>query len=416
MLSNYPALRPSLLLDFINHQAVDPRVTFTRHSRATAFDARGQLRTFDANAPRIDYDPATLACRGLLIEEARTNQILQSEDFSTTWALSTGNPTITTNAIVAPDGTLTADKLVEGTSNGLQNVLQANVSFASGTNAYSVFAKAGERYKITLNESTTLGAAVLFDLSAGTVLSSTGGGSPAPSGLIQAVGNGWYRCTMLLTQASTANRTARIYVVDDATTTASNSILSRTGDGTSGVYIWGAQLESGAFPTSYIPTTTAAVTRSADVASMTGANFSSWFNATEGVLCTDYAPAATAVTLGAAALSDGTNNNRMIVRGMTTTSTTTFLGVAGGVTQWNDGFSAATVTPTKTALAYLQNNIAFTRNAASPITDVSATIPTVDRLRIGADGDGSNVFCGHIRRIAYYPRRLTNAELLAITA
>ena len=389
-------------------------ITFTRASTGTYFNSSGTLVTAAINGFRLDYNPSTLAAQGLLIEEQRTNQILQSQDFSTTWTLGTGNPTITTNAIVAPDGTLTADKLVEGTSNGGQNVLQINVSFASGTNAYSVFAKAGERYKITLNESTTLGAAVLFDLSAGTVLSSTGGGSPAPSGQIQAVGNGWYRCTMLLTQGSTANRTARIYVVDDATTTAANSILSRTGDGTSGVFIWGAQLEAGAFPTSYIPTTTAAVTRSADAAIVN--TLTPWYNQTEGTLYAELGVVnlSTSTQPIAFSINDTTANNRWS-GGQSTGNLGVMLRNTGGVGLVQTSTANAVSAGINKLAVAISSGASIVLNGGTVATSATYSAPTVTQLEIGRQLTAA-YWNGYIRRITYYPRRLSNAELQTITA
>jgi hypothetical protein len=209
----------------------------------------------------------------LLVEEARTNTLLQSNQFDTSWTLDTGNPTISLVSQTAPDGGAQSWKLTEGTSTGFQDIFQTGVSNSSGSSVYSVYAKAAERFKLSLRESTTTGLIALFDLSAGSVVVVAGGGTPSPTATITPVKNGWYRCSVLFNQSTASNRTFRIFVVEDAETTANGSIASRTGDGTSGFYIWGAQLEAGSFPTSYIPTTTATVTRAADVASITGSNF-----------------------------------------------------------------------------------------------------------------------------------------------
>jgi hypothetical protein len=182
------------------------------------------------------------------------------------------------------------------------------------------------------------------------------------------------------------------------------------------IFIYGAQLEAGALPTSYIPTTTTALTRNADNDDMTGSNFSSWYNASEGTLLVEYAVNATGYNGGAAALSDGTFNNRMIIRGITTTNTAASIGVESGSTQWNNGFGGQTTAATKFALAYKTNDIAFTRNGATPLTDTVANIPTVNQLRIGADADGTIKLNGTIRRIAFYPQRLPNTTLQALTA
>jgi hypothetical protein len=373
--------------------------------------------------PRFDYDPVTLAPKGLLIEEQRTNTVLQSEAFATTWTSSTGNPIVSVNTAIAPDGTLTADKLIEGTTNGQQSILQSNVSFPSvGQYAYSVYVKKAERFKVTLRESTSTGAAVLFDVNAGTVLSSLGGGTPAPSGSIQSVGNGWYRCTMILAQGTAGNRTVRVYVVPDAVTTASPSIADYTGDGTSGIFIWGAQLEVGAFPTSYIPTTTAAATRAADVAVMQGANFSNWYNQSEGTVFAEssrYAlGASSAQYIIAEAGNTASNNNDLIQLGTQFNANNfQFLINTGGVGQ------CALVQPSVTTIAkyagaYKANDFAYTRDGGAALTDATGTVPVVSQFNIGSRPAFNNTgfLNGHIRRLAFFPRRLANAELTAITS
>lgn len=106
-ITNLPDLRPSLLLDFANSGRVDPRITFSRVSTATYFDNKGVLRTAPAGVPRIDYDPATGECRGLLVEEQRTNFLRYSEEFDNAYWIK-ARSSITTNAVTAPDGTLSA--------------------------------------------------------------------------------------------------------------------------------------------------------------------------------------------------------------------------------------------------------------------------------------------------------------------
>ena len=191
------------------------------------------------------------------------------------------------------------------------------------------------------------------------------------------------------------------------------------GDGTSGIYIWGAQLEAGAFATSYIPTTAAQVTRSADVASMTGTNFSSWYNQIEGVIVAQYSSYVSTNTSLSKAIfgaSDGTNNNR--IYGNVNTAGIDFLFVsAGATTQAN--ISTATVIADnatgKLAAAYAVDNFAAVVNGGTAGTDTSGTVPTVDRLSIG-NLNGFSQLNGHIRIINYYNKRLSNNQLQRLTA
>ncbi len=111
-----PTMRPTLLLDFANSLTVDPRITFTRASTATYFDAAGVLSSAANNVPRIDYDPETLICKGLLIEEARTNLLTYSEQFdNAAWIKSNANISVTSTNSTSPDGTASADTVTIST-------------------------------------------------------------------------------------------------------------------------------------------------------------------------------------------------------------------------------------------------------------------------------------------------------------
>ena len=258
------------------------------------------------SAPRFDHDPTTGESLGLLVEEQRTNVFTASQDFSNVdWIK--GLSTISTDATNDPALLLTADKLVEDTNNGEHQISRVFTTVSGTAYTLSLFVKAAGRIFCRFGF-TGLGFASptrnTFNLSTGAV-SSNVGGSPT----ITAFGNGWYRLSVTNTATSSTTGSVIIQPQVDASTG------SYTGDGTSGIYLWGAQLEVGAFPTSYIPTTTAAVTRSADVASITGSNFSSWYRQDEGTVfanATTNARHAGANTFPRiASLSDGTTSNRM---------------------------------------------------------------------------------------------------------
>jgi hypothetical protein len=379
---------------------------YTPTTTATVTNYIPVLETAAINAPRFDYNPITQAALGLLIEEQRTNLFERSQEFDNAyWTKSQSS--ITANTVIAPDGTLTGDKLIADSTSNFHTAFRA-FAFTSGTTySFSTFAKAGEYQYITLSAGNTgtFPVRVTFDLVAGVVSSTVAG-----VGSIQPVGNGWFRCVVVGTAAATASTGCNIAV------SSTGSYVTYTGNGFNGIYIWGAQLEAGAFPTSYIPTVASQVTRSADAASMTGTNFSSWYNATEGTAYTEAASLATAYLGAIVGFSDGTLNNRFSIRGMTVSNQSTSLGVDSGVTQWSFIFSSQTTAATKFALGYKVDDIAFTRNAATPLTDASALIPVVNQLRIGAEGTGTQGYNGHIRQIVYYPRRLTNSDLQTITA
>jgi hypothetical protein len=405
--------KPTLALDFANMTTLDSRITFTRASGATYFDSSGVLQTAASGVARFDHNPTTLAPLGLLIEEQRTNLVTYSEDFANA-AWTKTRSSITANTIVAPDGTLTGDKLVENTDNNTHLIVSNAPSLSSGTvYAVTVFAKAAERTNFALQLGTgseAFGASVpfaYFNLSNGT----TSGASSATA-TMTSIGNGWYRCSLVTIAATaTAATSVRIKL---ANSTPSDSY---TGDGFSGIFIWGAQLEAGAFPTSYIPTVAAAATRNADVASMTGTNFSSWYRADEGTVYVDSPANSSASNITALTISDNTSSNRF------------FIGTGGNNTVWNpfvitSGVGVATLTQSnlyppqtnpKIVLAYQVDNFAASVSGNTAVTDTSGALPVVNRLYIGASATGGANLNGTIRKIAFYPTRLSNAQLQALT-
>lgn len=376
---------------------------YTPTTTATVTNYIPVLETAAINAPRFDYNPITQAALGLLIEEQRTNLRTYSEDFTNAvWTKSAAS--IAADTVIAPDGTLTGDKLVEDTATSRHFVTTTLTLTANTVYTLSVYMKAGERTTASFGNSSTANwvaaSSIVVNLATGVITSGTG--------TIQSVGNGWYRVSITQTFGP-ANANGGMII--DLQTTA-----GYTGNGYDGIFIWGAQLEAGAFATSYIPTVASQVTRSADAASMTGTNFSSWYNGAEGSAYTEAASLATAYLGAIVGFSDGTLNNRFSIRGMTVSNQSTSLGLDSGVTQWSLAFSSQTTAATKFALGYKLNDIAFVRDAATPLTDASALIPVVDQLRIGAEGTGTQGYNGHIRQIVYYPRRLTNSDLQTITA
>jgi hypothetical protein len=403
--NNLPTVRPTLLLDFANSKSVDPRITFTRASTALRTNANGLLESVASGVPRIDYDPVTLACKGLLIEESRTNLLTYSEQFdNATWGKI--GVSAASNAVTAPDGATTADKLIESASGG--NHQLTNVVVATGTYTWSLFAKAGERTKLALTvwDSVSNNGSV-FDLVTATVAGIVGT-APAASSCVS-VGNGWFRCSITVNIASGSVMPV-IYLANDS------YVLNYTGDGTSGLYIWGAQLEAVSFPTSYIPTTSAQVTRAADVATMTGANFSSWYRQGEGsfIAVSDQYVTGNSNQCIVFEAGDGTNAN--LVQLGTQYGTTNFQYL---ITQAGSGqvvvVTAASTSQTARAVSYKTNDCAQSINGAAVSTDTAATMPIVASFGVGCKVNQISQLNGHIARIAYYPKRLTNATLQALS-
>jgi hypothetical protein len=391
----YPSVRPTLDLNFAQTKQLDPRITFSRSSSGTYFDNTGVLRTASANQARFDHDPVTGDSLGLLIEEARTNLLTYSEQFDNAAWLKT-NATITANAVAAPDSATTADKIA-ATATAFSRVRQ-NVT-VSGTYQVSIFAKPAELNWVHIYAG---GAYAWFNISTGTVGTVNNGGFTASASIVK-LPNGWYRC-ILSTNAS-ANTEIRFQPADAD----NDSSVDTAG---SGIYIWGAQVEVGSFPTSYIPTAGATVTRTADVAQITGANFSSWYNQSEGTIATELIPDAT-TNSSIWTVSDGTASEQMLSYSGTDFS---FYVVNNGAAQVQYTAGGYTVgLPLKAASAFATNNFNYARGGVVYTTDTSGSLPTVDRLQLMAGQSGGQIQSGHLRRFTFYPVRLSDATLRVLT-
>jgi hypothetical protein len=189
------------------------------------------LQTAPANVARFDHNPVSGESLGLLVEELRTNLVTYSEQFDNA-AWRKFRASITPNTIVAPDGTLTGGKLVEDTTASNTHLIDQNLTPAVGTYAWSVYAKAGERSFVRLGFTTASANGAYFNLANGTV-GTVGAGVTAS---ITAVGNGWYRCVAVRTTAATSE-------VPSIGLASADNTNAYTGDGYSGIYIWGAQFE-----------------------------------------------------------------------------------------------------------------------------------------------------------------------------
>jgi len=419
---------PRMALDFTTG-VLDPRVTVTRAlNTATRVNASGLIETVNANLPRFDYNPSTLAARGLLIEELRANLLTYSEQFdNAAWTKS--GVVISANTATAPDGTQTADSFTDDAVNsGHLSFESASIITSGTTYTLSVFAKASTATVIqVLGRAGTMGVNVWanFNLSNGTI-GSVGSSTTAS---ITDFGNGWYRCTVTGAAIGTGIGAFALSLTNNSTTALRSPTYIGTGTGT---FIWGAQLEAGAFATSYIPTTTTSLTRNADAVSMTGTNFSDWYNASAGTLAvsaTGYNAATvaqggvapTAVSLYAIAATSPYASIAIVRRDAATLNSPTGYilsdtGTIGADIQKNTiSWVGATV---NAAIAWNgSTNAAFTANGLTVGTDTSYTLPTSDSLQIGRWGSESisGYWSGHIRKVSFYPQRLTNAELQAIT-
>lgn len=400
--------RPSLGLNFLGG-ALDSRLTFTRASTAWAYNSAGTLTSYATNAPRFDYDPVTLAAKGLLLEEARTN--LFAGDLTNTTNWSVGSTTRATGQ-TAPDGTTNGVLFTEsasGTASYGPNSVVVTVTASTATTA-SIFVKAGTcsflRLLLADTLTPTIAAQSWFNLNTGaTGTNGVFAGAPTSiSASITSVGSGWYRCTITatLSTATTACLLVRMTSADAATTDAGSKTVS----------LWCPQIEVGSFATSPIVTTTASATRAVDVCSAATSGFA--FNAAEGTLFAAFTPLGVTGLQTAIYLDDGTNNERMGARA--SSGAMAGIVVDGGVSQASANAGTLTAVASKVAIAYKVDDIAICLNGGTVGTDALATIPTVTKLQIGSRLTGTEVLSGWYARAAYYSRRMDNSTLIRITA
>lgn len=499
--SNFPAIRPSLNLDFANARTLDPRITFSRASAATYYDGKTvakaeenlllnsailatqsvttraepytlsfigtgtvtlsgtstagplvgtgaanrvsltftptggtltltvtgsveqaqlearfvataytptttqpitnympQLMSAAANVARFDHNPLTGESLGLLVEEQRTNLHTNSEDFSTNAWPKSGCAVIANQAI-SPDGLLSAD-LVEFTGAGQINSLAVIAPVATGSYTFSFFVKPYAGLTATsqflIRNGTT--ATNLLQSSINWMEMTVGA-----NGTIKPLPNGWYR----------------IYITVSSGIAAGDQIITYPiSGGYSGLkfFLFGAQLEAGAFPTSYAKTEASQATRAADFAQIAGVNFSSWYRQDEGTIFSEYVVQRLGIyTPWYISIASGATTER--IQHVAATANYGLLVQVGGASQCNISAGTPSVTgPTKSASAFKADNFATSIQGSTSFSDNAGTVPQGLALLAIGSRVGAEQLNGHIKRLTYYPKRLTDAQLQALTA
>ena len=362
--------------------------------------------------PRFDYNPSTLAARGLLIEEQRTNSIRNN----TMQGAAVGTPgTAPTNWAFGTVGTPTVSIIGTGTENGITYIdirFQAvaldslTIRFESITQIVAANAQTwATSFYAKLAAGSVANCAVLnrivFRDSAGTQLTfSDAAFAPTTAGLATQ----FFSATATASNASTARITNQI-------------VLTASGAVDITLRIGLPQLEQGAFATSVIPTSTVAVTRSADVASMTGTNFSSWYNAVAStVLVTSLISTARTTDCTFVRFDDGSGSNRFQISTGSSFSIFNSFAITAGVSQGNNTVSGPPLNNSAEAFGIETNNSVTAARGSIGVSDTTVNMPSgINRLLIGRD-DTSGYVNGYIQRISYYPTRLPNATLQALTA
>ena len=398
---------------------------FTRATSATYVNSTGLIATAASGELRYTYDPVTLSALGVLIEEARTNLALASAgiDNATYWT-PTLLTTVSANGATAPDGTSAADGLVADASSAVSHRVAAAsaISVSSATQyTLSVYLKPGNKNYALLSFSGAY-PYVGYDLVAGTV-TGIGTNTVSASATATLVGNGWCRCTLTVTTLGTTI-SPQIYAYNQSYAGGGSGPTNWAGDAaTVNTWVWGAQFEAGAFPTSYIPTTGTAATRNADVLSLTGAAdvIASWFNKDAGTIVEKVAAQASTAFASATPvvwIDDGSANNRFGVRTQGGAYNGLYTVRSAGVAVADQVITAAFAYGVEKTIAYAYavNDFQAAVNGSLNVPVTSGALPSgLTTVRIGRDSSAVT-FTGTISRIRYYPRRLPNATLQSLTA
>ena len=417
---------PSLDLRFADNKSLTDAttgaslVTFTRASSGTFVGSNGVLQTAVTDAPRFDHNPTTGESLGLLVEEARTNGIRNNTMVGAVAGTPGTNPNLW-QYVTAQSNGLTVSVVGTGTESGVNYIdYRFNGTTVASPNfiAFGIDAATAATGQAWTNS-------LYWKLAGGT----TTGVTAWQIGVIELTAVGGFvsgatfsqtapTSAALITQRPAATRTLSGGVtVGQVQMTLSLAVSGSTAvDFT--IRIGLPQMEQGAFATSAIPTTSATATRAADVASITGSNFSSWYNQTEGTVFTDcsinYTVPGTMFPL-MSSLNDGTSNNR-IENGFLTSTLAGYEVVASGSTQVGVYPNASSALTRRLATNYQLNNFAVSVNGGSVSTDTSGILPTVSQLRIGDRvGGAGNTLNGTIRRLTYFSTRLNNEVLQRIT-
>ena len=382
-------------------------MTVTRATTATRVDENDLVSSVASNIPRIDYTGG--GCPSILLEPQRTNLFTYSEQFDNV-AWSKTASTVEANSTTSPSGVINADTHIPNTTNNYHHISQVRAVTSGVSYSFSIYAKAaGYNFLLinTISGSSSGNVGPLFDLSNGTLIGSLGGNNY--NAKITSVGNSWYRIDFsYITNAVTTRIDINLFPT--------STIATYSGNGTSGIYLWGAQLEAGAYATSYIPTVASTVTRNADVITKTG--ISDLINSEEGVL---FFEGSALIEEGAfsrlISISSGSNNDRFYFY-YSADGKFGFASFVGGVLQANITYDGIIANNSKVACKYKENDYALWVDGVEVGTDISASVwssGTLDTLNFADANGGSYFFYGKVKQLQVYKTALTDTQLAALT-
>ena len=438
---DYPTIRPTLDLNFAATKTLDPRITYRRTGSASYTDEFGIVKLVGGNTPRFDHDPTTRECKGFLLEESRTNinvctTFRRSADdrFSMNTAAEQLSG-LNTNSVVGPDGTAKGVARAwftgsEGNPGGSVYVMGSTSSSngasftTTNTHTASCWIRTGLETVFRMDAHSNYasasaggsGATISFTFTLtgdGTVTTIESGGISAT---VTKYPNNWYRCTATFHRNSTSSVDSGYGVIIYPVNYASYSTNSQTGDI---AWFWGPQVEDGTFPTSYIQNANDGTkgTRGKDLAEIDGEEFTEFFNQDEGTINCAYWLGNDTIGLRVFQINDSNNSVIDIVAGSGSGSGGYGYVNTGGSAQANGGSSSTNASRINTlhvtTLAYKENDVAGINIKNGTLTnDTSATLDgAYNRVTFYQGANGGDQLNGHLQRVQYYPKRLSDNQL-----
>ena len=403
-----PAAQGSKLFSVLPSSGVGD-FDFTRSGSATRINSQGLIETVANGQSRLNYpliDGKVVGCPSHLLENSATNLVQYSEEFSNAyWTKNLSS--ITSDSVISPNGTQDASKLISS-NDGLNSRIEYFPTLADNTvYTSSIFVKKGDLDFISLNlrDKTGVTRVAYFDIDNGTVSSTINSPTDAK---IENYENGWFKVSVSVNVGSGGTQPRAQYV-----------LASADGDVDTGLntfsFIWGAQLEQGSYPTSYIPTNGSTVTRSAEAAN--GAGDADTFNDSEGVFMTEISALSDDSTNRIFGISNNSNFNESILLRYSNNSNEIIAQVRkGGVYEFSMTHTLNDSTLfSKIAFKYKQNDFSLFVNGfevdTSPTGDIITGLDTLSLSYVGG-----NQFFGNTKQIQYYNSSLTDSELEKISS
>jgi len=379
--------------------------TFTRGSVATRINAQGLIENVASGQSRLDYpliDGVQKGCPHHILEPQRTNVLLQSNGFDTTWAFTRAS---VSQEHISPDGALNAWAFIDNATDSTHLMVQS-VSLGAVTSTASIYAKAGTRDFIAFRfEGSTGVDYVYFNVKNGTIGDVN---SDYIDVKIENAGNGWYRCIATRVLGASGNQ----FIILSAD---KNGDPTYSGNGDNALYIYGSQVEAGSYATSYIPTTSTTVTRSAETAN--GAGNSTTFNDSEGVLMAEISALADDGTFRMIGVFDEktTNEDRIQIYYRNDANKISFLIEENNVNQFVKTLDVTTIQYNKVALKYGNTSKVYI-NGFKLAEESGVAIPNnLQRLSFN-EQNGSNNFYGNTKQVQYFNSALADTQLEQLTS